>query len=282
MKRKNKIYIEPKYILMVLTVLCVITLVVSFQFKDKVEGVKTFTGYVISPMQKGINTVGTYIFEKLDTLKRMQALLDENASLKEKVASLEFDNKILQQDKYELDRLRTLFELDSRYASMPKVAARVISTDPGNWYSSFTIDKGSDDGLSVDMNVMAGSGLVGIITEVGHNYSKVRSIIDDSSSVSAMVLKSSDTCIVNGDMRSIDKGYILVELLSKDAQVRDGEEIVTSYISNKYLSGILVGYISNIEIDSTNMTKTAHLTPAVDFEHLQEVLVITELKQELH
>lgn len=99
------------------------------------------------------------------------------------------ENRLLQQDKYELEDFRKLYKLDEQYASYPKVAARVISSDPDNWYNTFIIDKGSEDGLAVNMNVMAGDGLVGIITDVKKSYSTVRSIIDDDSNVYGTFLK---------------------------------------------------------------------------------------------
>ena len=192
---------------------------------------------------------------------------------------MSYENKILQQDKYELESLRKLYKLDEKYASYPKVAARVISNDTSNWYNTFLIDKGTDDGLSIDMNVLAGNGLVGIIVETGKNYSRVRSIIDDSSNVSGMFLKTSDTCVVSGNLKMIDSGMIEVTHISKDAEIKDGYEIVTSNISDKYLQGILVGYISNITIDANNMTKSGYVTPVVDFDRLDTVLIITELKK---
>jgi rod shape-determining protein MreC len=230
-------------------------------------------------MQKGINTVGTYLSNKLDNFKSIGALQEENSTLKEQVDLLSYQNKLLMQDKYELDELRKLYELDQQYIDYPKVAARVISKDTNNWYSVFTIDKGEKDGMKKDMNVIAGDGLVGIITEVHYNYSKVRSIIDDNSSVSGEFTKTSDTCFVNGDLQLMDQGKIRVELINKDADIADGDEIVTSQISTKYLQGILIGYVSDIKLDSSNMTKTAYLTPVVDFERLEEVLIITELKE---
>ena len=131
------------------------------------------------------------------------------------------------------------------------------------------------------MNVLSGNGLAGIIMEAHYNYSKVRSIIDDKSSVSGMFISTSDTCIVNGDLQLMETGKIRVELISKDADIDDGDEIVTSHISNQYHQGILIGHVSNIELDSSNMTKTAYLTPVIDFEKLEEVLIITEVKEPL-
>jgi rod shape-determining protein MreC len=230
-------------------------------------------------MQKGINSVGTFISDKLDRFKSINELLEENAKLTEQVNLLSYENKLLIQDKYELDGLRDLYELDQKYLDYPKVAARVISKDTNNWYNIFTIDKGTRDGMSENMNVLAGYGLAGIITEAHYNYSIVRSIIDDNSSVSGMFRKTADTCFVNGDLKLLDQGKIRVEFINKDADISDGDEIVTSNISLDYLPGILIGYVSDIELDASNMAMTAYLTPVVDFERLEEVLIITEIKE---
>lgn len=281
MRRRTKININPKHALIVLAIFCIGLIIFSFRYGEKLSPVKEAVGTVITPMQVGINSVGTYISDKFDTFKSMNDLLAENKKLKDQVSVLNYQNKLLLQDKYELDGLRKLYDLDRKYLDYPKVAARVISKDTNNWYNVFTIDKGSRDGLQKNMNVLAGNGLAGIITEVHYNYSVVRSIIDDNSSVSGMFLKTSDTCFVNGDLQLMDDGKIKVELINKDANVSDGDEIVTSYISPNFLQGILIGYVSDITLDSSNMTKTAYLTPVVDFKRLEEVLIITELKEPL-
>lgn len=172
MRRKTRLPIEPKVILIAFSLTCFALIIVSFQYQEKLAPVKTFAGEIITPMQKGINSVGTWLFDKAEALTTLEQLREENKQLKEELANISYENKILQQEKYELADLRELYKLDEKYASYPKVAARVISRDSNNWYNQFCIDKGSDDGLSVNMNVIAGDGLVGIITEVGSNWSK--------------------------------------------------------------------------------------------------------------
>ena len=129
------------------------------------------------------------------------------------------------------------------------------------------------------MNVIAGSGLVGIVTDVGSNWASVRSIIDDSSNVSAMTLSTSDICLVAGDLTQISEGTIkFSDMENNDNNIKVGETIVTSYVSSKYLSGIVIGYVSQIKVDPNNLTRSGLITPAVDFKHIQDVLVITDLK----
>ena len=136
-----------------------------------------------------------------EELGQIRDLIAENEALKEEVAELTIENTGLQQDRYELTNLRELYKLDSQYDEYEKIGARIIARDSGNWFYSFVINKGSDDGLAVDMNVMAGSGLVGRIVDIGPNWAKVKSIIADDSNVSAMVLSSSDNMIVTGDLK---------------------------------------------------------------------------------
>ena len=173
----------------------------------------------------------------------------------------------------ELVQIRTLLAENS---------ARIISRDSGNWYSSFVIDKGSNDGLADDMNVIAGGGLVGRITSVGPNWSRVTSIISDNSNVSGMTLATGDNLIVSGDLQMMAQGVIpFSKLVDSQDAVAEGDKVVTSDISDKYLPNILIGYISTINKDTNNLTKSGYLTPVVDFEHLSEVLVITDKKQQV-
>ncbi len=211
---------------------------------------------------------------------RIRDLLTENEALKKQVDELTIENTRLQQDRYELTNLRQLYNLDNQYDEYEKTGARIIARDSGNWFYSFVIDKGAMDGIAVDMNVMAGSGLVGRVVSVGPNWAKVKSIIADDSNVSAMVLASSDNLIVSGNLKLYNTGVIEFEqLIDSDNVVVEGDKIVTSNISDKFLPGILIGYINTINQDANNLTKSGYITPAVDFEHLEEVLVIMELKQ---
>lgn len=278
MRKKTKMIIDPKYILIAISVICAILIVVSFKFQDKIEPVRSMVGGVVTPMQKGINTIGVKISDKIEYINSVKKLTKENKALKAKLDETNAENKLLQQDKYELENFRKLYDLDEQYASYPKVAARVISGEPDNWYNEFIIDKGTKDGLAKNMNVMAGDGLVGRIVEANKSYSRVRSIVDDSSEVSGSFLKTSDKCIVAGNLSMMKDGKIQITGLDRDAKIKDGYEVVTSQISSVYLPGILIGYAKNIKKDATNITQSGELVPAADFSSLDMVLVITKLK----
>lgn len=278
MRKKTKITIDPKYILAGLFVFCIILGIISFRFENKMTPVRSAVSSVIAPMQKGINAIGVKISERMDYATTLKKTVRKNKKLQSQIDKLSAENKLLQQDKYELENFRKLYDLDQQYAGYPKVAARVISSDPDNWYNTFIIDKGSKNGLKKNMNVMANGGLVGIITEVNKSYSKVRSIIDDNSNISGTVLGSSENCIVSGNLKLINNGVIEVSGINGDAKIEDGAEVVTSQISDKYLPGILIGYLKDLKKDSSNITQTGCLSPVVDFSSLDMVLVITQVK----
>ena len=281
-KRGDNFTLPSKYLLFILTFICVIMMLVTFGTNVFNRPFNRVLGYAVVPFQQGISKVGGWISHRSEELVQIRTLLDENAALKEQVAALTEENTLLQQDKYELNKLRALMELDDQYGEYEKIGARIISRDSSNWYSSFIIDKGSNDGLADDMNVIAEGGLVGMITSVGPNWSRVTSIIDDTSNVSAMTLATEDNLIVSGDLQLMTDGVIsFSKLVDSKNQVAEGDKIVTSNISDKYLPNILIGYIHTINRDANNLTNSGYITPAVDFEHLGEVLVILDLKQQI-
>lgn len=270
---------KGKTTLIVLTIICVLLIGMSIVGSQVTGPITGFTGYIITPIQKGMNSLGAFLSGFSTNMTDAASLREENARLQAQVDTLTEENSKLVLNKEELDRLQDLLALKEQYPDYDTVGARVISKGAGNWFSSFTIDKGSNDGITVDCNVMAGAGLCGIVTAVGPNWALVRSIIDDNSNVSAMISTTSDTCIIAGNLRLIDEGTIsLVKLTDDNNHVHVGDKVVTSNISEKFLPGILIGYISELNNDSNNLTKSGTVNPAVDFKHLQEVLVIRTKK----
>ena len=268
-----------KYILIVLTALCVLLIGITSLRDGVMDPLRTGVGYFLIPIQSGVNKVGTGIYNELTDLTRLKGALAENEKLKDEIARLTEDNSRLQAERSELERLRSLYQLDQDYMQYDKIGARVIARDSEKWFQVFRINKGSADGVRVDMNVMADGGLVGIVTDVGANYATVRSIIDDSSRVSAMPVDSEYSCIVAGDLTQYEQGRLRITDFSKDEVVQDGDQIVTSNISTKFLPGILIAYAVDVTVDSEHLTQSGYLIPVVDFDNLQEVFVITDVKE---
>lgn len=270
-----------KYILIGLSAFCILLIGIT-SFKDGfLNPLRSGIGYFLIPIQSGVNRAGTSLYNGLSSYRTLKEAVDEKQRLQEQVDLLIEENSRLQAEQFELSRLRKLYELDQEYMQYEKIGARVIAKDSGDWFQVFRINKGSADGVRVDANVIAGGGLVGIVTDVGANYATVRSIIDDVSRVSAMAQQSGDTCIVSGNLTLFGEGRLQISNVMKDGDLKDGDRIVTSNISSKFLPGILIGYATDITTDETRLTKSGYLVPTARFDSLQEVLVITELKEDM-
>lgn len=273
-------HIPGRYLLLLVTALCV-GMILTTYFTDILDGpLSGFANYVVVPFQDGVSKAGEWLIAREQLVSDIKELQKENASLKEENEQLLVTNNALQQEKHELSELRDLYQLDQTYVDFPKTGSRVIAKENGSWYHSFVIDKGTADGLEEDMNVLSGGGLVGRITYIGKNWARVQSIIDDNSNVSATVLSTQDNLVVSGDLTLYQEGTIrFSELSDPEGEVKVGDSVVTSNISDKYLPGILIGYISEIQTDPNNLTRSGRITPAVDFSRLDTVLVILEKKQ---
>ena len=280
---------NTKYFLAGLTVLCICMI-----------GVTTVNGTILNPLRDAVGyvlyhaaivgdhddggarpgrAVGGSIYSEASKIKELSTALEDKEKLQARVDELTEENTRLRAEQEELSRLRKLYELDEQYMQYQKVGARIIAKDTGEWFHVFRINKGSDDGIREGMNVIAGGGLVGIVTDVGANYATVRSIIDDSSQVSAMAQDSGDSCIVSGDLKLFEEGRLRLSYMEKDDDIEDGDMIVTSNISEKFLPGILIGYAADITVDyNDNLSKSGYLIPVAQFDRLQEVLVITDTK----
>lgn len=276
-----RIKLKSKHLLVIMTLFCISTIIAAFASGISTAPLQNAAGMFVVPFENSISNIGSWIAKSYENFREKQELVEENQQLKAQIDTLITQNNKLLQDQEELKRLEELYKLDQEYSEYPKIAARIISKDPGNWYDTFIINRGSNHGVRVDNNVIAGKGLVGIVTEVGPSWATVRAIIDDSSNVSAMTVSTSDNCIVEGDLELIDEGKLRFhQLYDTENKVTVGERIVTSNISEKFVEGLFIGYVNEVEQDSNNLTKTGTIVTPIDFQHLKDVFVITINKQD--
>lgn len=271
---------QSKIFIIIVVLLSVATIVFSHYIPSLTLSVRNVFSSFIVPIQKGINNVGMiFVKRSMDS----SDLKEANARIKQleaEVASLSEINTTLYAKAYEADRLRDLYGMSDEYDFYNKVAARVIAKDTDEWFQVFKIDKGSRDGIKVDMNVLSNRGLCGIVISVGYNYATVRSIIDDSSRVSAMTQHSLESCMVEGDVTLYKDNRLRLTGIDMNAAVVDGDKIVTSNISSKFLPNILIGYANGVTVNENQLSKSGYIIPVTDFKNITEVLVITQLKSD--
>ncbi len=234
-------------------------------------------GFVVTPFQGAVASVTDWVGNSVDTIVRRNELADENRELKEKIEELETENKRLSLYEDENEQLSSLLEVAQKYKDYETTGARVIAKDTGVWYDSFLIDKGSMDDIEANMPVISAGGLVGRVVKSSATYSNVYSILDSRSSVSAQSLRTGDLGVVTGDHELMEQGLCKMEYIDSDAEIMEGDEIVTSNLSEYYPAGISIGYVREIHKDENGLTKYAVIEPTADLKHLDTLLVIMEV-----
>lgn len=269
-----------KYFIIFLIIFCCVISISSFN-RNSFSFIEKSFGNFISPLQKATSNINLWLSSKIKIISNLNHI----KILEEELDLLKIESDIKSQEikrlKYleiENEKLSNLLQTSSKYSEYSKVVANVIARDPGNWYENFTIDKGSKDGIKKNMVVLSINGLVGKVEEVGSNFAKVSSIINGTYSVSAKSARTSDEGFVKGDLSK--KGICKMEYIDKEAEIKEGDEIITSHLSEIYPAGITIGTVKEIFLDNSNkLSKTAIIEPAVDFKHIEKVLIITNQKK---
>jgi rod shape-determining protein MreC len=227
----------------------------------------------IAPVQKVIIDTKKGIDDILSYFSDNKRLRNENEELKRKLAMLEEKSYTLLDQKMENDRLYDLLEYKNENANNYEFAlAKIIGRDPGNWYKTIIINRGSDEGIQKDMAVVTHNGLVGIIISTTTNTAEVLLIIDTESAVGARILENRATPgIAVGTGKS---DYLQMIHLPHDAPLEIGQTIVSSGLGKLYPEGIRIGSVAEITLEPNGLIKTALLEPLVDFNRLEEVFVI--------
>ena len=267
----KKIKSKRVFITLLIVGTVVLTITVGSHYKFKIA--ENALQYIMTPIQKGLNIIGNGSNKVIRRFEDTSNLQESNDLLEAQLGQLSYDNNILEQYRSENERLKELLELTERYKKYPSQGANIIAKDPGNWYKVFIIDQGTKAGFYKDDAILAGGGLVGHIIEEGPLSSKVLSIIDDRSSVSAEVLRTQEVGILRGDIELAGQGLCRFEI-DIQSEVIKGDQIVTSHLSEIYPPGINIGMVEEIIISKNGLTQYAYVRPIVDFKYLKQVLVL--------
>lgn len=235
---------------------------------------KSFSIRIITPFLKMVSFIKNEA-SPLFKITKVRFLIEENQRLKKEIALLKTSLNETRESAIENSQLRELLEFKQRvpYQTMP---AQVIGRDVSNWNKTLIIDKGLDDGLEERMVVVAGAGLVGRIIEVYKSVSKVLQINDVKNKCGAMIQNSRDLGIITGD----SAGGLKMIYLSRNADVKEGDIIITSGLGGIFHKGILVGAIISVYTEKDELNKFAKVRPEVDFDKIEDVLVVVGEKRE--
>ncbi len=230
-------------------------------------------GSVIAPFQSAFTSLSNAIEDFGEKINGNEELARENAELKEKVTELtssliEYDAAI-QQNEF----LKQYLEIKDNHTDYQFEETMLIARDTDDAFGSFTVNKGSLHGVSLYDPVISQSGLIGYVSQVGASYSKITTILSNDISVAAFDRRTGDAGIVKGSLETAKDKRTRLSNLSRSCTVAIGDYIVTSG-GGVFPEGMLIGTVSEIGTDY-NSAIYADIEPAVDFDDLRDMMIIT-------
>ena len=234
---------------------------------------------VLSPFQSIVSWIGDELRQGTAFIWEMATVYEQNEMLRNEVTQLREQNLTASEYAAENERLRALLGYKQSALQFDLVAARVIGRESATWSSMIVINRGLGDGVQKDMPVVTDKGLVGRVVEAGPNSSKVQLILDPRTSVGTLVQRPESRVagIVEGDLDNPTMPRMVN--IPKTADVIVGDIIVTSGFGGIYPKGLVVGLVSELKNDTGGLLKLALLEPAVDFQRLEDVMVITASRE---
>ena len=268
MKKFTKAFIIS---ISVITVFVFTVAIIAFSTGN--TSVSSGFGRIFIPVQKGASIVVNGAKNTFDNIINSKKNASENKKLKKEINQLRDELRMVEGYKLENEKLRKSLELRDMYAHESGLAANIIGRETGDLYNTLTIDKGSKDGIRKNSVAVVPEGLVGVVCEVGKNYAKIKTILDASSSVSALCLRSGDMGVIEGNSKLSKSGKCVMNYIDKEAKTVVGDNIETSGTGGIFPRGILIGKITEIKEDERKLTLTATVKTSVNINNLTSVII---------
>ncbi|MGI5848860.1 MAG: rod shape-determining protein MreC [Christensenellales bacterium] len=265
---------------LMVTIIIIIILLVALVMTagdHNMSGTESVVGSILSPVQNAFYSATDAIADFFSRIFSGKDLQTQNLELQAEVAELKGQLQHYNEIKQENKRLANLLNFDTETANLQYVTARVIGKAPGHWFNKFIINVGLLDGIQVDMPIVNGDGLVGRVVATGANWSRIMTIVDSSSGVSAIVERTRDIGILTGIVFSGDEknAYLTMSYLPLNADLVPGDTVISSGLAGVFPKGIRIGEVIEVSENEDGMKNEAVVSPWVDFYHLEEVMVIT-------
>lgn len=237
---------------------------------------ENLVGTLLQPVRSAVAAIDRQAVKIYNYIFSYESLAAENAALKAQILEMEQDVRTAQELQRENQRLQDLLGLHDQHEDWSMEPAYIISWNSSSWRSSFTIGKGTNRGLEIGMCAITENGqVVGLISDVGHNWATITTILDNGLEISASVASSGYTGVVQGTYQSEDTKMLRMNYLTNEAVLKNGDQVVTTG-STLYPKGLLLGHITNVSLDETGVSKYAALEASCSLDDLEQVFVITE------
>ena len=275
MRRRHKVGSPLLIGAAVVILLCILSAVYS-GISGNSSPITRAAGAVVRPFQRFGTGVGHFFSKGLDYFTEFDALKAENEQLKQQIS----DNAQLVRDAQialeENNQLRSQLGQPENTRTTTTVSAEVIARSPGDWADTLTLDKGSSSGVNNDDLVTTVDGMLGFVSEVTDNTCEVTSITDPKMQCGALVTRTRETAIAEGDYNLMTRGALRLSYLREDSKVVVGDTVETSGRGGVFPKGILIGTVESVQPEESGLSYYAVIKPFVSVDSVSSVSIITE------
>ena len=258
-----------------LVIFIVVILIATLFLPSDTTIAQSGIGAIFSPIQRGVSSAATFIRGWFVSSSEKTSDADELESLRNEVELLQIQINGYEELERENERLSLLLDAKSGYEDLDPIFAKVIAKDSGVWFETFTLNKGMNDGVSVNMAVVNGNGLIGRVNTVGYNYCIVVSIIDARSSIAALISRTRDNGMLQGvNATEDDPVECRMYYLSNLGNVNVGDQVYTSGLDSRFPKGLLIGTVTAVSRSTQSGDKYVSVHPAADFSSIEEVFIL--------
>ena len=238
------------------------------------------TQTLLTPLKSGANALTQQAEQYYSYMFRYEALKAENEILKQQLSQMEDDARHADSVQRENQRLRQLLELKNTHEDYEMVDAYIIGWNSTDWNNTCTINRGTSAGIEAGMCAITANGeVVGLVTEAGPNYAIVKTVLDSTLEISAIIASSGYTGMVSGGYIDGYETLLRMDYLSSSAIIRNKDQVVTSG-STVYPRNLILGYVVDAGFDDTGVAKFAVLEPAAEIASMEQIFILTNYTTE--
>lgn len=268
-------------IITIAIVLVLIILVFATSGHSAENGMDSLAGKGVAVIQEGLYGATDSVGQFFGRLFAATDIDKENLELKEELAQIKSQLAMYNELEQENKRLRELLNVQDVIGDYSYVTARVIAITPGNWMDELVINVGAEDGIEKNMIVLTEDGIMGKVTAVGDTYCRVITLLNSSGGIACLIERSRETGVVKVSKDKNGDPQLIIEYMDDDADVVPGDKVVTSGMGGVYPKGLAIGTVAEVSASGSSSGRTITVSSGVDFEHIEEVVVITQLFDEV-
>jgi len=234
---------------------------------------------LVQPAKNAATGVVAWLENIYGYMFRYDQIVEKNRELESRVAELEKLVRDAEEAKAENEQYRQLLELRDQHSELKLEDAKVVDRGTSNWNTTFTLSKGEECDIAVDMCVIDSSyNMVGQVVEVGNGWATVRSVIDTDMRVGTLVGDSGAAAMIVGDFSLMRAGMTKLSYLTDEAQVFENDVLTTSGRGGTFPQGLVIGTVDSVYTEAGGQIEYATVKPAVDPDSLTQVFIVTSFQ----